>query len=77
MDWQSHWHFVDNPFMDDGFEKDVAPELYNNTWAMNDIYENLKYAKEESGTLPDGDVSYSIGDGLNMRLYVHYVGDVH
>jgi hypothetical protein len=33
-DDQSEWHFVDNPFMDDGFNTDVAPQDYNVTWII-------------------------------------------
>jgi hypothetical protein len=38
LDTQSHWHFVDNPYFDNGFEKkDWAPEPYNVTWAIVSI----------------------------------------
>ena len=35
FDDQSHWHFVDEPFFDNGFQSDdVYPQIYNVTWAM-------------------------------------------
>lgn len=37
----------------------------------------LKYAKPETGTLPSGKVSYALGDSFNLRLLIHYVGDIH
>lgn len=33
-DDQSHWHFVDNPFMDDGFLTSVVLNEYNITWSL-------------------------------------------
>ena len=84
-DDQSHWHFVDNTFLDDGFYKDVANETYNNTWALDEMITNLKYAKPESTytsgddelTSSSGYVSYALADSFNLRLLVHYTGDVH
>jgi hypothetical protein len=38
FDDQSHWHFVDNPFMDDGFFKQVDPNDYNVTWSIVTIF---------------------------------------
>lgn len=35
LDTQSHWHFVDDPIFEDGFNKpDWYPETYNVTWAL-------------------------------------------
>ena len=35
FDDQSHWHYVDKAFFDNGFNRnDVYPEMYNVTWAM-------------------------------------------
>lgn len=31
---QSHWHFVDNPFIDDGWTGEGAYNMYNITWAL-------------------------------------------
>ena len=35
----------------------------------------LKRAKENTG--PTQYVSYALGDSLDMRLLIHYVGDIH
>ena len=30
----SDFHFVDNPFLDDGYKLDIAAEPYNITWML-------------------------------------------
>jgi hypothetical protein len=34
FDDQADWHFVDNPFMDEGYSTSVNPEPFNITWAI-------------------------------------------
>ena len=63
--------------MDDSFTGEPDYETYNSTWILEDLKSNLKYAKEEDGPVEEGRVSYSLGDSLNMRLVIHYAGDIH
>jgi hypothetical protein len=37
FDDQAHWHFVDTPFLDEGYQTLVYPEVYNVTWAIVSI----------------------------------------
>lgn len=39
----------------------------------------VKNAKIESPTeaATAGTVSYALGDSFNLRLFIHYVGDIH
>jgi len=74
FDDQSDWHFVDNTFLDDGYETVVNPELYNVTWAIGEMISALKGAKPEA---TEGEVSWALGDSFNLRLLIHYTGDVH
>ena len=71
---QAHWHFVDTPFLD-GIEESLAPNVFNVTWEIEELKYALKYANPDSTSFTD--VSYAFGDSFNLRLLIHYVGDVH
>lgn len=51
--------------------------MYNITWILDEMIYSLKYAKPDSGPLTYPTVSYDLGDSFNLRLLIHYVGDVH
>lgn len=72
MNDQSPWHFIDQPFFDN-FTKKVDPEKFNVTWSIDYMHKNLKGPRdgEKEG------VSWTLGDGLNLRFLIHYVGDMH
>lgn len=72
---QAHWHFVDTPFLD-GVDYDINPNEYNVTWEISELTYALKYAKPEAAD-SFTDVSYALGDSMNLRLLIHYIGDVH
>jgi len=78
---QSQWHFVDNPFFDEGFKTTVFPDLYNNTWELTELVSALKGAKPHSTNTEEADaegfVSWDLGNSFNLRLLIHYIGDVH
>jgi hypothetical protein len=77
-DDQSDWHFVDNPFFDDGFKKsDWYPDNHNITWELGELISALKNAKAPEPVPNTGAVSWNLGDSFNLRLLVHYIGDVH
>ena len=69
---QSPWHFVDQPFMDN-YNATVYPENFNVTWSIDYMTNTLKQNK----TNPDQGVSWNLGDSFNLRLLMHYVGDIH
>ena len=74
-DDQSHWHFVDTPFYD-GIEESINPTDYNITWEINELKEALHFAEAGSDTGFTG-VSYALADSFNLRLLIHYIGDIH
>jgi hypothetical protein len=37
----------------------------------------LKNAKENVAPSNAGEVSWNLGDSFNLRLFIHYVGDIH
>ena len=37
----------------------------------------LKNSKEGTPTLQSGYVNWALGDSFNLRLLIHYVGDIH
>jgi len=44
------------------------------TWAIGEMIESLKNATENE---PTPGVSIAFGESLNLRLLIHYVGDIH
>jgi S1/P1 Nuclease len=34
FDDQSHWHFVDTPLFEEGYQTTTYPQIYNVTWSM-------------------------------------------
>lgn len=69
----SPWHFTDQPFLDEGFNTTVFPENFNVTWSIDYMRENLKAPKAN----PDIGVKWDLGDAFNMRLLIHFTGDMH
>ncbi|CDW73384.1 p1 s1 [Stylonychia lemnae] len=75
LDLQSHWHFVDDPFFDEGYQKpDWYPEAYNVTWALKEF---VKYLSKDPKPQNDPQIPVLFGEGFNLRLMIHYVGDIH
>ena len=72
MSDQSPWHFVDQPFFDH-FNTTVFPEKFNVTWSIDYMTKNLKAEKKN----PDEGVSWDLTDAFNLRLLIHYTGDIH
>jgi hypothetical protein len=69
---QSPWHYTDQPFFDH-FNTTVYPENFNVTWSIDYMTKTLKANKTD----PDTGVSWDLGDSFNLRLLIHYVGDIH
>ncbi|TNV81471.1 hypothetical protein FGO68_gene15787 [Halteria grandinella] len=71
---QSHWHYVDTPLFAEGYSAQVYPEIYNVTWSISEMVAYLSKAQSPQN---DPSVSRKLGEGFNLRLLIHYVGDVH
>jgi len=66
---------VDNPFFDDNFTNPgVAPEPYNVTWAIDQF---VRYLSKDHPDHNDPQIQPIFGEGFNLRLLIHYVGDIH
>jgi len=77
-DDQADWHFVDNPYFDDGYTKaNWYPDSHNVSWEIGELASALKNAKASNPSANAGEVSWDLGDSFNLRLYIHYVGDIH
>lgn len=70
----SPYHYIDQPFFDH-YNTTVLPEDFNVTWAITNMKKELMkkhHADEETeGT------KRSFGDAFNLRLLIHYAGDMH
>jgi hypothetical protein len=74
---QAHWHFVDTPFFDEGFEKEVIPNQYNVTWAISQMKWDLKFATPEGHPTKAPNVMDTFTTSMDLRFLIHYIGDVH
>lgn len=76
----SPWHFIDQPFFDENFNTTVYPEAFNVTWAIKNMAKVLNRERNSTEAEPvkeDEGVSWLLGDGFNLRLLIHYLGDMH
>ena len=71
MSDQSPWHFTDQPFLD-GYFPSLTTENQNVTWSVDYMHKNLKGPRDANDS-----VSWELTDGFNLRLLIHYVGDLH
>ena len=85
-EWQSEWHYVDNPFFDDGGELNDYPEfntpiIQNITLVIEDLANWVKHTKnyQDSETYKTITKYYSEDEGLSIaiRMIIHYMGDIH
>ena len=72
MSDQSPWHFIDQPFLDGVFPT-VFPEQFNVTWSVEYMTKNLMGPRDGV----DDAVSWNLTDAFNLRLLIHYIGDIH
>jgi len=87
--WQSSWHFIDQPYLDQGGTiadyPEFVPDTHNITEATSAIVSWFKKApgyKEtyEYKTIREHEyhtTDEAVGLSTAMRLLIHYVGDVH
>lgn len=65
--------------MDNNFTTTVYPENFNVTWAIKNMAKVLDRERDGDETKKEDQsgVSWLIGDGMNLRLLIHYLGDMH
>lgn len=73
---QSSWHYVNTPLVEDSFAASVPPPvLINVTWAIEEMVDSLKQVTSNKDKYPD--INYELAESFNLRLLIHYVGDIH
>jgi hypothetical protein len=87
--YQSPWHFIDTPFLDDGGTihdyPDFIPDTHNVTEAIVAIKSWINKEDDYMSTyeyeqiMSHGKRGHTEADGLStaMRLLLHYAGDIH
>lgn len=75
----STWHYVDTPFFDEGYTTEVHDDPSNVVWAIDQMHKQIV---DPVGTIygpvnPTLPVDLSFGRSFNMRLLIHYFGDIH
>jgi len=84
--YQSQWHFVNDPYLDDpGSKRSDYPfvqPIHNSTEAVNAIVHWFNEGTHTDSPITSDIVKYSgtnLEDGwsIAMRLLMHYVGDMH
>jgi len=49
----------------------------NITWALGVLVNDLKPAKGDSPAASGGAIAFDLGNSFDLRLLIHYVGDIH
>ena len=87
--YQSSWHFIDQPYLDDGGTvadyPEFIPDTHNVTEAISAITNWINKENDYMSTyeyqqiMANGVKGHTEADGLStaMRLLLHYAGDVH
>jgi len=73
------WHYTDQPFFDEGYYTEVHLDSENVTWAIAQMHEQIV---DPIGTIygPSNNiqpVDVDLSRSFNLRLLIHYLGDVH
>jgi hypothetical protein len=72
---QSLWHYVNTPLLTD-VSYTVPPSVpVNITWAIDEMIKSLKQVTSKYSSPPH--VDPSLAQSFNLRLLIHYVGDIH
>ena len=72
---QSFWHYVNTPLMEDDTLVVHQWQEYNVTWAIEEMIKSLKQVSQNKSNSPK--VEYDLAKSFNLRLLIHYVGDIH
>jgi hypothetical protein len=87
--YQSGWHFIDTPFLDEGGSIDDYPEFHFDNHTVVEAITNINdWVNKENDYMSNYNVEqvmshglkgHSEADGLStaMRLLMHYTGDIH
>ncbi len=85
--WQSDWHYVDTPYLDEGGSISDYPKYSginldtNITKVMSDIVNWLKntgdYKTTKTYTTITSHYNEADSKSIALRLLIHFVGDVH
>jgi hypothetical protein len=86
--YQSGWHFIDQPFLDEGGSVDdfsFTKDAHNITEAMGSLTNwfnhegDYQSSYEYVQVMKQKDTNNNEADGLStaLRLMIHYVGDIH
>jgi len=74
FDGISRYHYINQPFFDN-YTTDVPLKPFNVTWAIPNMKKELMKPHHD-GEETDG-TKRSFGDAFNLRLLIHYAGDIH
>ena len=58
--------------MEDSYSREVLPENFNVTWSVGYMKDQLM-----KPVLPDTGIKRSLGDSFNIRMLIHFTGDMH
>lgn len=84
--WQSEWHFVDNPYVDNGKTIDDYPAYkladVNVTLAITQIIDWFRDTPDHKDgviykTIMRHYNSEALGKSMALRLLIHFIGDIH
>lgn len=87
--YQSNWHFIDTPYLDDGGDisdyPGFIPDTHNATEAISAITGWINKENDYMSTyeyeqiMANGVKGHTEADGLStaLRLLLHYAGDIH
>ena len=87
--WQSDYHFVDNPFIEEGKTTDytIAISPHNLTYGIESIVQWLSIRNDGTDYLQSYAYQYiqnslfpgneSLAKSYALRLLIHYIGDIH
>jgi S1/P1 Nuclease len=72
---QAAWHYVNTPLVDSPGLDTPAPVPYNITWAIEQMIQSLKHVTGRQTSHPH--VNFELAESFNLRLLIHYIGDIH
>ena len=84
--WQSNWHYVDTPFLDEGDKASDFPDYggyttQNITLVMSDLVDWLKGSAGYQNSVTYATITkhYNEADSksIALRLLIHFMGDIH
>jgi hypothetical protein len=74
------WHFIDTPIFDEGFSKEVTSDKHNVEWVIDLLRKQIidPIGKQWwPNTQPFPPVDPSLSRSFNIRMLIHFIGDMH